>query len=82
MKQPETQENNPERPPALAGARGSACCFTCLRWIGKRKHDKAWCNQLFIATEGKNVCRLWVKRPNARSTPNDQAQARPEQRKD
>jgi hypothetical protein len=24
MKQPETQENNPERPPALAEARGSA----------------------------------------------------------
>lgn len=24
MKQPETQENNPERPPALAGAHGSA----------------------------------------------------------
>jgi hypothetical protein len=49
----------------------SACCFTCLRWIGNRKRDRAWCNQLFISTEGKAVCRLWVKRPNARSTPND-----------
>jgi hypothetical protein len=32
MKQPETQENNPERPPALAGAHGSA-------W---RECAKAW----------------------------------------
>lgn len=32
MKQPTTQENNPERPPALAGAHGSALigeCDTC-----------------------------------------------------
>jgi hypothetical protein len=56
--------------PPFGAATGSACCFTCLRWIGKRKRDKAWCNQLFIATEGKDVCRMWVKRPNARSTPN------------
>ncbi len=31
MKQPETQENNPERPPALAGARGSASAQ--LEWL-------------------------------------------------
>lgn len=30
MKQPETQENNPERPPALAGAHGSASLYSTV----------------------------------------------------
>jgi len=48
----------------------SPCCFTCLRWTGKRKRDKAWCCELFIATEGKDTCILWVKHPNTKNNQN------------
>ena len=39
MKQPTTQENNPERPPALAEARGSARVWQCNLGNGQWDHD-------------------------------------------
>lgn len=47
MKQLETQENNPERPPALAEARGSATAWWLVNsrgdnWGGFESEERAW----------------------------------------
>lgn len=47
MKQPEPQENNPERPSALAGAHGSATSDVRLL-----REDNAW----HVWIDGEHVC--------------------------
>ena len=56
--------------PALDVPAGSArCCFNCLHWAGKRRHQKAYCYRLnlggYHAPSADSCCFLHEsKKPN------------------
>ena len=77
MKQPETQENNPERPPALAGAHGWAArsnvepiardpqCYNCAyAWPNMTGiRGDGWC---YMFRERWHACAKKVVPPNVK----------------